>query len=224
MNNTFVKINTAIVSLFMIWNVSLFSAEQMPAESLFGNILPNHIIDSVCEGDLNNDGIKEYAVFSHIKGTEASEGDKDTVLYYYDLSVFAKQGSGVKLLWTDKGACGYYQGFLSPQNVLLGIGDILNNGKQYLVVRFDEDDSYDLLSWHGGKLVIDKEISLSSGNVFEEAIKKSKDELMYGEFSIVKENNGTKLKIAVSNTEEKIIKISGSKYVIEREGPPVNGG
>lgn len=209
----------AAISCFFVF----CSAELANEQTLIQNILPNHNIDAICEGDINNDGINEYAVFSHVKGTEATEGESaDAVQYYFDLSVFVKQGSEMKLLWTDKGACGYYQGLLSPQNTIVGIGEILNNGTKYLVVRFESDDSYDLLKWQEGKLVIDKEISLANGKVheYDQNKKKPKKEFMYGEFLIVKENNGTKLKILVSNAEEKIIKISGNTYVVEREGAP----
>ncbi len=214
----------AAMAVILMSCFSVFcSAELANEQALIQKILPNHNIDAVCEGDINNDGNIEYAVFSHVKGTEATEGESaDAVQYYFDLSVFTKQGSEMKLLWTDKGAYGYYQGLLSPQNVLVGIGEILNNGTKYLVVRFENDDSYDLLKWKEGKLVIDKEISLANGKVheYDQNKKKPKKEFMYGEFLIVKENNGTKLKILVSNAEEKVIKISGNIYVIEREGPP----
>ncbi len=207
--------------MIALFNFCACFAEEIPAES-FGKILKNHIIDSVCEGDLKNDGGKEYAVFSHVKGTEALDGGKDTVRYYYDLSIFEKRGGDLALLWTDKGKLGYYQGFLSPQNSMLGIGDILNNGKQYLVIRFDEDDSYDLLSWQEDKMVIAKEMSLFDGKVFNEAIKKPGNEIMTGEFSLIKEGSGTKLKVLISNMEEKVIKIIGNKYTVERDGVPVN--
>ena len=222
MKTLFAGICAVTAALFLVFNVSAFSDESSSAELQIGKLLQNQVVDLVCKGDLIGDGVFEYAVLSHKKGSEHYEGGKDAVQYYFDLSVFAKQGSEMKLLWTDGGKYGYYQGLIGPQNTLLGIGDILNNGTKYLVVRFSEDDSYDLLKWKDGKLIIDKEISLSGGKVYFEVIKKTGSELMYGDCSIAAEKDGTKLKILVSNTEEKVLKITGDKYVIQKDGLPDN--
>ncbi|MFC1501090.1 hypothetical protein ACFL58_01405 [Elusimicrobiota bacterium] len=220
-NNVFLKkvIYQVGMAVLVVQFFSVFCSAQLSGDrGLIQSILENQIVVDVVEGDLNDDGNKEYAVFSYKKGTEATGGSSaDAVQCYYQLSIFAKQGSEMELLWTDEGSYGYYEGLLSPQHILLGIGEILNDGTKYLVVRYENDDSYDLLLWEDGELVIDQEISLTNGKVkeYDEKKKKPADEFMYGEFSIVEERDGTKLKMLVSNVDEKVIKIDGDTYIIE---------
>ena len=74
MKTLFAGICAVTAALFLVFNVSAFSDESSSAELQIGKLLQNQVVDLVCKGDLIGDGVFEYAVLSHKKGSEHYEG------------------------------------------------------------------------------------------------------------------------------------------------------
>ncbi|MDD5687803.1 MAG: hypothetical protein PHE88_08240 [Elusimicrobia bacterium] len=201
MKRIWVLIITLLICTGLLWTQP---SNGLSKESILGG----HVIDDMLFGDIDKDGIVEQVTFSHLRTINTEDG------FNYTVSVFKEYKSSITFVWTDKEKLGFWDNGMQSPPVLVGIGDILNNGVNYVIIEEIQSDVrpsiFNLLIWEKEGLKRDRDIVFLNNKILNpnddsywKITGENKRNYVWSEFKILNTSDGTKILAPIFYNDEK---------------------